>query len=133
MTESPPVGARVLVIEDDDLSALVAQEMLGELGCKVAGVATSVDDALAAIEHGRAIDCAMLDVRLGSELSSEIATALRKKDVPFVVCSGYSITLPGMNIPVVDKPYTAEILQRALGQALSNRRPQAKGRPESER
>ncbi len=129
MTEAPLDGARVLVIEDDALSALFAQEILAELGCSVAGVATSVDAALAAIETGAAIDCVMLDVRLGSELSSEIATALRKKDVPFVVCSGYDITLPGMNIPVVDKPYTTEILGRALSQALSNREHGAKSQP----
>ena len=37
-------GIRVLVIEDDDLSSLVAQEMLAELGCIVAGAETSVDE-----------------------------------------------------------------------------------------
>jgi CheY-like chemotaxis protein len=127
MTETPLKDARILVIEDDGLSALVAREMLGELGCRVAGVASSVDAALAAIENGGAIDCVMLDVRLGAEFSSDIATALLKKNVPFVVCSGYSIKLPGMNIPVVDKPYTAEILGKALSQALSNRPNEAKG------
>ncbi len=117
--ESKLKGARVLVIEDDDLSALVAQEMLAELGCSVAGVATSVETALSAIENAGAIDCVMLDVRLGPELSSDIATQLLKKDIPFIICSGYDIKLPGMNIPVVDKPYTMEALSSALQQALA--------------
>ena len=112
-------GARVLVIEDDGLTAIVAQEMLAELGCSVAGVATSVDAALEAIDNAGPIDCVMLDVRLGPELSSSIATQLLKKSVPFIVCSGYGIKLPGMNIPVVDKPYTVEALGKALGQALT--------------
>ena len=65
MMETPLKDTRILVIEDDGLSALVAREMLGELGCRVAGVASSVDAALAAIENGGAIDCVMLDVAWG--------------------------------------------------------------------
>jgi CheY-like chemotaxis protein len=119
--ESKLAGARVLVIEDDDLSALVAQEMLVELGCAVAGVATSVETAMAALQSGERLDCVMLDVRLGHELSSDIATHLIKTDTPFIICSGYDIKLPGMNIPVVDKPYTIDTLGKALNQALSRR------------
>ncbi len=112
-------GIRVLVIEDDGLSSLVAQEMLVELGCVVAGTETSVDGALATLESGEAFDCVMLDVRLGAELSSVIASDLLKKEVPFIICSGYDIKLPGMNIPVLDKPYTVDSLGKALAQALA--------------
>jgi CheY-like chemotaxis protein len=123
MAEGPKLkDSRVLVIEDDSLSAIVAQEMLVELGCAIAGVASSVDSAFKAIENASAFDCVMLDVRLGAELSSDIATHLLKKDKPFIVCSGYDIKLPGMNIPVVDKPYTIEALGKALEQALSRAR-----------
>ncbi len=118
----PIEGMRVLVVEDDNLSSLVAQEMLEELGCVVAGTETSVDGALAALGDGVSFDCVMLDVRLGAELSSDIATNLMKKDVPFIICSGYDIKLPGMNIPVLDKPYTLEALGKALSQALARRR-----------
>lgn len=115
-------GARIMVIEDDGLSALVAEEMLAELGCVVAEVASSVDAALKAIAQAQALDCVMLDVRLGAELSSDIATELIKRDVPFIICSGYDIKLPGLNIPVVDKPYTIQTLGNALSQALSRPR-----------
>ena len=122
MVDQPQLqGVRVLVIEDDGLSALVAQEMLAELGCAVAGVADSVDAALAAIESAGSLDCVMLDVRLGAEISSDIATHLLKKGVPFIICSGYDIILPGMNIPVVDKPYTVETLGKALTRALTHK------------
>jgi CheY-like chemotaxis protein len=122
MVDQPQLkGIRVLVVEDDDLSSLVAQEMLAELGCVVTGAERSVDGALATLENGP-FDCVMLDVRLGAELSSDIATKLLKKDVPFIICSGYDIKLPGMNIPVLDKPYTVEALGRALTLALANRR-----------
>ena len=123
MVDQPQLkGIRVLVVEDDDLSSLVAQEMLAELGCVVTGAERSVDGALATLENDGTFDCVMLDVRLGAELSSDIATKLLKKDVPFIICSGYDIKLPGMNIPVLDKPYTVEALGRALTLALTNRR-----------
>jgi CheY-like chemotaxis protein len=121
MADGKLAGARVLVIEDDDLSALVAQEMLAELGCAVAGVANSVEAALSALNGGGSLDCVMLDVRLGHDISSDIATHLIKTDTPFIICSGYDIKLPGMNIPVVDKPYTIATLGKALEQALSRR------------
>ena len=60
----------------------------------------------------------MWNVRLGAELSSDIATQLLKKEVPFIICSGYDIKLPGMNIPVLDKPYTVDGLAKALAEAL---------------
>ena len=115
-------GIRVLVVEDDDFSSLVAQEMLVELGCVVAGAETSVDGALATLENGGPFDCVMLDVRLGAELSSDIASKLLKTNIPFIICSGYDIKLPGMNIPVLDKPYTVEGLGKALALALAHRR-----------
>jgi CheY-like chemotaxis protein len=122
MVDQPQLkGIRVLVVEDDDLSSLVAQEMLAELGCVVAGAESSVDGALATLENGGPFDCVMLDVRLGAELSSDIASKLLKTNVPFIICSGYDIKLPGMNIPVLDKPYTVEGLGKALALALVHR------------
>jgi CheY-like chemotaxis protein len=123
MVDQPQLkGIRVLVVEDDDFSSLVAQEMLVELGCVVAGAETSVDGALATLENGGPFDCVMLDVRLGAELSSDIASKLLKTSIPFIICSGYDIKLPGMNIPVLDKPYTVEGLGKALALALAHRR-----------
>ena len=123
MVEQPQLkGIRVLVVEDDDFSSLVAQEMLAELGCVVAGAEKSVDGALATLENGGPFDCVMLDVRLGAELSSDIASKLLKTNVPFIICSGYDIKLPGMNIPVLDKPYTVEGLGKALALALAHGR-----------
>jgi CheY-like chemotaxis protein len=111
---------RVLIVEDNVLSATVAKEMLSELGYTVAGTAASVDNALAAILGDRDFDCVMLDVRLGQELSNGVAALLLKENLPFIICSGYGIKLPGMNIPVVDKPYTLETLGEALSNAIGN-------------
>ncbi len=82
-------GARILIVEDNALSVLLAEQTLQELGCIVAAKATT------------------------------IASLLMKRNIPFIICSGYDIKLPGMNIPVVDKPYTSEMLGQALSKALA--------------
>jgi CheY-like chemotaxis protein len=122
-------GARVLIIEDNALSALLAEQTLIELGCVPAATANSVKAALSAIDSNEPLDCVMLDVRLGHELSTDIASKLMKKDIPFIICSGYDIKLPGMNIPVVDKPYTTEALAQALSKAMASPTPMSNQRP----
>jgi hypothetical protein len=60
------------------------------------------------------------DVRLGHEIAGDVAGKLIARDIPFVVCSGYDLTLQGLNIPVVRKPYTTDALAQALGTAMSS-------------
>jgi CheY-like chemotaxis protein len=111
-------GVRVLVVEDDALFAKSTKQMLFRLGCVVTGTATSVEEAHAAIKEPVAFDCVILDVRLGPEITSNIAGDLVRREVPLVVCSGYDIRLPGMNIPVLSKPHTLGELRKALMKAL---------------
>jgi hypothetical protein len=74
---------------------------------------------LAVINNGEKIDCAALDVRLDSEISGLVADALMSNDIPFVVCSAYTITLfDNRHIPIVGKPYTREQLKEGLERAL---------------
>jgi CheY-like chemotaxis protein len=51
-------GLRVLVIEDEAIIAMTAEDMLEELGCTLAGTAASLGDALAAAE-GEGFDLAL--------------------------------------------------------------------------
>ena len=43
-------GRRVLIVEDEALIAMLAEDFLKELGVTVVGPATSIDDAIAMIE-----------------------------------------------------------------------------------
>jgi hypothetical protein len=79
----------------------LTEETLADLGCVATGVAKSIEAALAIIEKPDAFDCTILDVRLGIEFSHEVASALIARELPFIVCSGYDIKLPGMNIPTL--------------------------------
>ena len=107
-------GVRVLIVEDDWLLTKLAEDTLAELGCVVTGTAASVDEALAAINEPDSFDCVILDVRLGQEIAGDIAGKLIAKNIPFIICSGYSISPPAANIPVVPKPYSTESLGGAL-------------------
>jgi DNA-binding response OmpR family regulator len=82
---------RVLIVEDEPLIAMLVQEWLEELGCKVIGPAASVSGALELIA-GAELEGAVLDVSLGKEESFPIADELRKRRVPFVFATGYGAT-----------------------------------------
>ncbi|KRB49267.1 hypothetical protein ASE04_19050 [Rhizobium sp. Root708] len=89
-------GYRFLVVEDDLLIAMEAVERLSLLGMEVLGPATTVADAVQMIEHGPAIDCALLDFNLNGEMSYPAAGLLRMKQIPFAFVSGYDdCVLPG--------------------------------------
>jgi CheY-like chemotaxis protein len=105
---------RILLVEDDALFAKSMKRMLSRLGCVVTATATSVEEAFTAIKELNAFDCVILDVRLGPEITSNIAGCLIQSEVPFIIC----IRLPGMNIPVLSKPHTLGELGKALMKAL---------------
>ncbi|MET4614675.1 CheY-like chemotaxis protein [Stenotrophomonas sp. 2619] len=108
--------ARVLLVEDESLVAMMVEDCLIELGYEVAAVAANVDAALAALQGG-GIDCAMLDVNLGGTPSFPIAEALEARGIPYMFVTGYD----GTAIPPhfrarhgLQKPFRMRELQQAL-------------------
>ena len=61
-------GARVLIVEDDCVVAMAANDMVKWLGGIVAGTARSVAAAKEKIRQP-GLDCVMLDVNLNGDLS----------------------------------------------------------------
>src|SRR5690606_15048534 len=82
------VSLRILLVEDEMLIAMMAEDMLGGLGHQVAGVHSGVASALEAVEAG-GFDLALLDVNLGRESSEAVAGALAARNIPFVFVTGY--------------------------------------------
>jgi CheY-like chemotaxis protein len=114
-----PGKVQILIVEDELAGAAYIKSIVDELGFQVLGIASTVETALEIIQSERKIDCATLDVRLGESLSSPIASALIAKEIPFVVCSAYTIVLRDFpRIPIVTKPFTARELADALNQAM---------------
>jgi CheY-like chemotaxis protein len=116
----PP--ARILVVEDEALVAFALEELLGDFGYEVAGLAANVRTALKLVAAER-IDAAILDVNLGSETVDPVAAALVAAGVPFVFTTGYTSAsaLPQgfRDRPVLNKPYQPEALRDALARLLA--------------
>jgi CheY-like chemotaxis protein len=114
-------GRRVLVIEDEMLVAMEFESLLQRQGCAVVGPASTVDRALALLDHDQP-DAALLDLNLNGESASAVAVALRTRGVPFVLVTGYGEAQSSepelQGAPRVDKPVNHYALVRALAQVM---------------
>jgi CheY-like chemotaxis protein len=111
-----------LVVEDNMIIAMEAEELLRDLGygdCHVCGSVRSALQILA--DH--TISFALLDIDLGNETSEEIATSLRASDTPFIFASGYDefpeLAAHLRNVPVITKPYTSKDIAAAIAKFAS--------------
>lgn len=109
--------ACILLLEDDALISIDAEDMLLGLGARAVLVAHTLADAEAFVD-GEPIDAAVLDIRIGSGRSDALALDLIARGIPFIFTSGYgraSDLAPGAEtVPVVGKPYAAEALVAAF-------------------
>ncbi|MEN5206525.1 response regulator [Stenotrophomonas terrae] len=115
-------GTRVLVVENDELNAMLLQMQLEIEGMQVDGVAASVSAALKMIDELQP-QVVFLDYWLASnENSSAVAECLRQRGTPFLVATGMDINqLPDVFDAGVklSKPYTSSDLSQALQRALA--------------
>ena len=106
----------VLVLEDNLIIALDAEDILIRLGASRVHTASTVEEALHVIEHAT-ITFALLDFSLGDQTSLEVALLLQAANVPFLFASGYgeSLRLPAelRDARVIRKPYSLESLREA--------------------
>ena len=115
-------GLSVLLVEDEYLIALDAEQILKDLGAQSIEFASNLNRAKKHAEDG-SYDLAILDLNLNGELSYPVAAILRGRGVPVVFASGYE--LKGRHNDdeqediSVSKPYTAEGLRKALVAALN--------------
>ncbi|WP_333623083.1 response regulator [Stenotrophomonas indicatrix] len=114
-------GLRVLVVENDEMSAALLQMQLVHSGALVVGLAASVAEALRLLEEANP-DVALLDYRLAhNETSEPVAAALAARGVPFVLATG----MTAEQLPVamrsgvlLIKPYLSAELSKALVRAV---------------
>ena len=122
-------GRKVLLVEDQLVIALDAEDILRRAGAAEVETAASVRDALQLLPVF-APDLAILDVNLGVDTSVAVAEELLRRAVPFVFATGYGdssfIPKAMTHIPVVRKPYSAEALTKALARVLA---PETRGGP----
>jgi light-regulated signal transduction histidine kinase (bacteriophytochrome)/CheY-like chemotaxis protein len=114
----PRLSGTALIVEDNLIIAMSAEVILLELGARHVETAASVTEALKAIERSTP-SFALLDLNLGSENSIPVGTKLMELNVPFVFATGYGERAPIPaelgSIPVVQKPYTRDVIEATLG------------------
>ncbi len=111
-------GLRVLVVEDEDLVALLLEDMLAELGHTVVGPVARLDNALETAQR-EVFDIAILDVNINGEDAYPIAEALTARDIPFVFSTGYgkgSLRAPYNDRPALQKPFQPHDLQKLFAE-----------------
>ena len=107
----PPM-ARVLIVEDEALIAMLIEDMLLDFGCQVAGSAAQLEAALALAREG-AFDFGIIDVNLGGTTAYPVAQVLRERGIPFAFVTGYGAAGldPGFSdAPVLQKPFRGDDL-----------------------
>ena len=106
----------VLVMEDNLIIALDAEDILLRLGAATVHTVSSVQEALHVISQVT-ITFALLDFNLGEETSAEVARLLRANGVPVLFATGYGKALrlpPDLSqVRVISKPYNLESFRDA--------------------
>ena len=114
------VPRSILIVEDEPLIAMMLEDFLESLDYCVHATCENVTDALRQVEGG-GFDLAILDVNLNGETAWPVAHKLREKQIPFVIATGGHVEPPPAefaNVPVIEKPYTADRVTPALEAAL---------------
>ena len=114
-------GRRILVVEDEMLVLMMAEDMLADLGCEAVTSAATVNQALALIET-EVFDAALLDMNLGGDKSFPVADALAARKVPFIFATGYTgqdMRESYRDRPMHKKPFRYEDLTGILSRLLA--------------
>ena len=122
---SLPPGLRVLLVEDEPLIAIDAEDMLRHMGVETVVWARNVADAMAATDAST-FHAALLDLRLGGEISIPLAQRLAAQNVPFGFLTGFedrAIPPEFKDRPIVAKPFTPQQIHGLLVRLVSPHTP----------
>ena len=120
--ETPLSGLSVLLLEDEFLIALDAEDILTSLGAAQVEIVNTLAAARAALENA-GYDLALLDINVNGEMSFPVAERFVQANIPVVFASGYELREPpllnGTPVPCVSKPYTRDALKGVVMAALT--------------
>ena len=114
--------ARILVVDDEPLIAMLAEAWLTELGHAPVGPAHNLAAGLALAET--AIDGAIIDVSLRRDAGYPIAQALMARNIPFVLATGHiraDVDPAYQGLEPLLKPFQFEAFERSVRALLSAR------------
>jgi CheY-like chemotaxis protein len=114
-------GISILLLEDEYLIALDAEQILTALGTGKVEIVNTLEGATTAAADG-GFDVAVLDLNINGQMSYSVAEALRRQRIPVVFATGYEMrSRQAPEFPdtiYVTKPYTREALRDAIVLAL---------------
>jgi CheY-like chemotaxis protein len=123
-TEVEVLTKRVLVLEDNLLIAMEAEDILKSLGVEHVEIATDLTQAAALIEQ-QTFDFVFLDVKLGPNTSFDFAGVLIARGIAFGFVSGYgedaSFPAALRDVPRIGKPFNERSLGSLLGVVVTGR------------
>lgn len=106
---------RILIVEDEPLTAFDNENMLGDAGYEVVATVDDLDEALKILETQQ-VDLILSDVRLRRDQTGiDLARAAKAKGIPTLFATGHSY--PGASevaVGCVMKPYTERQLCKAI-------------------
>jgi DNA-binding response OmpR family regulator len=109
------VVKRILIVEDEPLTAFDNENFLGDAGYEVVATVDDLEEALAILER-EMVHLILSDVRLRKDQTGiELARAAKTKGVPTLFATGLSY--PGaaeVAVGCVMKPYTERQLIKAI-------------------
>ena len=91
------VVKRILIVEDEPLTAFDNENILGDAGYEIVATVDDLDEALKVLE-AEAIDLILSDVRLRKQQTGiDLAHAAREKGIPTLFATGHAVSRRGGN------------------------------------
>jgi two-component system, response regulator PdtaR len=106
---------RILIVEDEPLTAFDNENFLGDAGYEVVATVDDLDEALRVLERD-VVHLVLSDVRLrGDRTGIELASAAKQRGVPTLFATGLSYAdASKVAVGCVMKPYTERQLIKAI-------------------
>jgi CheY-like chemotaxis protein len=117
----PLSGRRILVIEDEYFLADDMAHALMQLGARIVGPVSELEEATSVVDGDIAIDAAVVDVNLRGDMVFPLVRILRERKVPLVFTSGYdrtSIAAEFRDVRLWEKPVDIAAMARDLAGLL---------------
>jgi CheY-like chemotaxis protein len=114
-------GLTVLLVEDESMVSMLAEDILLDAGCKVL-LAMRLHEALE-LAMSAEVDLAVLDVNLGGgDTSFPVADLLTERQIPFLFATGYDADAFDQRYSQcakLQKPYAPDALVKAASTVVS--------------
>ena len=107
---------RILIVEDEPLTAFDNEVMLGDLGYEVVATLDNFDDAIEHLDTDK-LDLILSDYRLSGERTGlDLARAAKNRGIPILFATGHRLPDESQQLALgcISKPYSERTLKAAL-------------------